>query len=63
MDIDVNDKTRNNFLALYDAVKANNLFGRSFVEAVLGIKAARASAIIKILLERKLQKSVSALMQ
>lgn len=51
MDIDVNDKTRKNLLALYDAVKANNLFGRSFVEAVLGIKAARASAIIKMLLE------------
>lgn len=53
IDESVKNKTMEHIIALYGEYGKNKVFGRSDVEKTTGLKATRASEIIKLLLENR----------
>ena len=51
LNLKISPKTMNHILALYEKCGTEKVFGRAIVEEVTGLKQARASQVIKIMLE------------
>lgn len=51
-------KTIMHVIALYEECGRDNIFGRSFVEKVTGLKSTRASEIIKLMMENDVIEAV-----
>ena len=58
IDEGIKSKTVMHVIALYEECGKDNIFGRSFVERVTGLKATRASEIIKLMMENNVIETV-----
>ncbi len=56
---DMTEKTVSHLQKLFNACREQKIFGRSDVENITGLKSSRASALIKVLVERKIIEPVS----